>query len=32
MVFQEGNEGPFWMSPQERKSRKFDKGTGKIKK
>ena len=32
MVFQEGDEGPFWMSPQERESRKFDKGTGKIKK
>jgi hypothetical protein len=32
MVFQEGNEGPFWMSPQEREGQKFDKGTGKIKK
>ena len=32
MVFQEGDEGPFWMSPQERESRKFDKGTGNIKK
>ena len=32
MHFQEGDIGPFWMSPQERENKKYDKTSGKKKK
>ncbi len=32
MNFQEGDIGPFWMSPQERENKNYDKTSGKKKK